>query len=608
MTDDDEVARLRRELTALEAENQELDQQVKLLVRTEHRLTRAQSEADRQLARVRALSSFALAFSTAEQPLAIALRAARLLAEWFAVDRVAIVEAVGDDAAVHLVDGDRLPAPRALVDALRGAPTPFVEQLSALPWATALVGATDGLPLPDAGVVAGVPLGNRVIAGLLCWRRPNPRASFFSEPPSPHHLPFLALLGRHLEHALDNASLTRDLRTRTHELADGNDRLQKSLASVEAAHRRLAQASKLEAIGRLAGGVAHDFNNLLTVILTHAVLVRDDLPGEATSREDLELIVDASNRARDITQQLLLFSRKQDNQPSLLRLDVAVDRFSRMARRLIGTHIDLKISHDLRAGMVRIDRNQLDQMLMNLATNARDAMEGGGTLAIETRPATPQEVARMGTPRSPSKGWVALSLSDSGAGMDEATMAHIFDPFYTTKDAGRGTGLGLAIVHGVCEQAGGHVLVDSRLGEGTRFLVLLPEAEGAAERSAPESARATVLVAEDEAAIRHSLRRILSRAGFHVLEARDGFDALAVAREGPRIDLLVTDVVMPSCSGLELAAKLRETRPTLPIVFMSGHTFDTLRQSEIGERERFLQKPFTPAQLLDVVEAVLQES
>jgi signal transduction histidine kinase len=599
----EELARLRREVAALRAENDELDAQVSLLVKTEHRLTRAQFEADRQLARVRALSSFALAFTTDEGELDVASRAKQLLLEWFSVDRVAFVALDVDGRAWVRGEGVHAQvAPDELVArCLRS--DPFVASVGAQPALRSLVEAADGRALPEEATLAVLPVGpSQEVIGVLLWCRPNPRASFFSEPPEERHLPFLSLLANHVRHSISTTRLTRELRESTRELADKNHRLEVSLATVREAHERLAQAAKLEAIGRLAGGVAHDFNNLLTVIIANATLVLDDLPPGAAMREDLEPILDAAERARNVTSQLLLYSRKQESRPEELRLDVVVEQFSRIASRLIGEHIRLRISHDPRVGTVRVDRTQLEQALMNLATNARDAMPHGGTLSVETRPPTPEELAESG--RLSGERFVVLSVADTGVGIDLATREKIFEPFFTTKDA-RGTGLGLAIVRSVVELARGHVLVSAEPEGGTRFTLLLPEVSQPAPSTRASGSLGSILVVEDEDSIRDTARRILARRGYSVLEARSGHEALALVRSGVSLDLLVTDVVMPERSGPMVARDLRAERPGLRVLYMSGYTFDELREGELGEGERFLHKPFTPDELLAEVSASL---
>ncbi len=586
-------------IAALEAENRELDEQVKNLVQTEHRWTRSQTELDRQLTRVQALSTFALASSALESPLVVIERAAALLEEWFAIDTIV---ALGDPEALVEPTGLRLVA-------LEVAPS-----VDARPWVGAVgdhaelseafarvVGAA-----PVEGTVGVVmPIGhNSVVSALVAWSCPCSQRSFFLEAPGERHRPFLALLHDHLDRALRNIALTKALEARTHELGQRNEQLANTLREVERAQHRLAEASKLEAIGRLAGGIAHDFNNLLTVILANASMLDLDLEDGSPHRDQVAPIVDAADQARRITQQLLAFSRRQELRPQRLSLNNLLEGFAKILARLIGEHVHLRLHLDPGVGDVMADRTRIEQAIMNLAVNARDAMPEGGALTIETRAASAEEVRMAGGKLDPSC-YCALEVSDTGVGMAPETQARIFEPFFssqTTATVGKGTGLGLAIVHGVVEQSGGHVLVDSTLGRGSRFTVLLPTL-GA--RQVPDSGRhrkITVLVVDDEDRIRAIVRRILEAQGFAVLEARSGEDALVVHDHAHRVDLLLTDIVMPGMGGVALARALRQKKPALPVLFTSGHAFDAdERASDAG----FLPKPFGATELLRHVEEAL---
>jgi signal transduction histidine kinase/ActR/RegA family two-component response regulator len=601
-------AQLEQRVAELSAEAQDLDDQLRTLVKTEHRLTKAQFQLDIQLQRVRALSAFSLASSSAEDTETIVSRAIALIQSVFSVDRVGVV-ARGNSGEV--VRGDGI-APFALTASMRRAldreTVPCVGTLIELPWARTLVAnatpGASGTTNNDAETVAAfVPLTNeREVRGFVFWRRPSPRSSYLSEPPSQDDLPFLTLLAGHVVHALRNARLTEALRGRTDELAKTNLLLRQSLADVERAQEQLAQSSRLEAIGRLAGGVAHDFNNLLTVILANAELLREDMPNDPALHEELLPILDSAERASQITHQLLMFSRKDAVAYADISLNQVTGELLKMLRRLLGVEITLTTSFDPDVGLVHADRSQLEQVILNLGANARDAMPRGGLLTVETRSASPAEVARAGAVLPPSA-YVALVVTDTGAGMTPETLAHVFDPFFTTKDRKRGTGLGLSIVHGVIEKAEGHILVDSQLGHGSRFVILLPRSD-ARRRPVPESSpsrSATILLVEDEDEIRAVARRVLVRHGFHVLEARNGEEGLQIARREGTVDLLLTDVVMPQISGVELADTLRREDRVRGVLFMSGYTFDTLEVHKLGENERFLQKPFTPRLLLQRV-------
>lgn len=376
------------------------------------------------------------------------------------------------------------------------------------------------------------------------------------------------------------------------------------------------QAQKMEAVGRLAGGVAHDFNNLLTVISSYSELLLADLPATDPRRADLEEIHKAAGGAAALTRQLLAFSRKQVLQPTVLDLNAVVAGADKMLRRLIGEDIDLVsvLARDL--GEVRADAGQVEQVIMNLAVNARDAMPAGGKLTIETANVeldnTYAELHRAVAPGA----YVLLSVSDGGTGMDEQTKAHVFEPFFTTKEQGKGTGLGLATVYGIVKQSGGYIWVYSELGRGTVFKIYFPRVEDAASAptaptapTAPMNLRGTetVLVAEDAAAVRAVVQQVLGHHGYHVLAAADSRSALELGtrHDGP-VHLLVTDVVMPEMSGRQLADRLQERRPTLKVLFVSGYTDDAITRHGILEPGiAFLQKPFTPESLARKVREVL---
>jgi PAS domain S-box-containing protein len=367
---------------------------------------------------------------------------------------------------------------------------------------------------------------------------------------------------------------------------------------------RLAQAQKMEAVGQLAGGVAHDFNNLLTVIRGHCDLVLESGVG-SEAREGIEEIRRAADRAGGLTRQLLAFSRKQLLRPRLLDLNVVVAGMERMLRRLIGEDVAIALRLAPALAPTLADPGQIEQVLLNLAVNARDAMPQGGTLTIETSDAViAAALAHDDGIVLPGR-YVMLRVTDTGLGMDEATRRRAFEPFFTTKGAGQGTGLGLATVFGIVRQSNGHIRVDSAPGAGTAFTLFLPTASGVVEESrtagapAAGGATGTILLVEDEAPVRALARRILSRAGYTVLEATDGADALRIARAHPgAIDLVLTDVVMPGMSGRELVEALRRERPIVAVLYMSGYTDDVIvRRSALNPRMVFVQKPFTAAEL-----------
>ena len=379
---------------------------------------------------------------------------------------------------------------------------------------------------------------------------------------------------------------------------------------------QLRQAQKMEAVGQLAGGIAHDFNNLLTVITASTRFALEALPPGAVVREDLAAVDEAAGRAAQLTGQLLAFSRQQLLRPEVLDLNAVVRGIEPMLRRLIGEDIVVLTLLAPALAPVLADPGQLEQVLMNLAVNARDAMPQGGRLVIETATVevTPAEAARRGGAVAPGA-YLRLRVRDTGVGMDEATLARVFEPFFTTKEPGKGTGLGLATVYGIVQQSGGSVWVSSAPGQGTTFEVDLPQAvaaevpDAASAGDAPAVAPGseTVLLVEDEAAVRAIVRRILRQQGYTVLEASHGREGLRVAeRHVGRIDLVVTDVVMPELSGRAFAEQLASTHPGVRVLFMSGYTDDEiLRRGFFLPGMALLEKPFTADGLLQAVREVL---
>jgi hypothetical protein len=374
----------------------------------------------------------------------------------------------------------------------------------------------------------------------------------------------------------------------------------------------LRQAQKLEAIGSLAGGVAHDFNNLLSVILSYSALGLEILPEDHPLRGDLGEIYRAGQRASDLTRQLLAFSRRQVLQPRLVDLGEAITAMSKMLRRLLGEDIELTLDLPPTLPKVKVDPGQFEQVVMNLAVNARDAMSTGGTLAIaladvmlDDRWVTDHVGAKAGR-------HVRLTVVDDGCGMDPATLSRIFEPFFTTKEV-RGTGLGLSTVMGIVQQSGGTIWVSSRLGAGTTFEIHLPVANGdaaavlPAEPTTDVGGTETILLVEDDPQVRTLARTILRRYGYHVLEAQSGGDAVLIGEKyAAEIALLLTDVVMPRVSGRELAERLSIARPSLRTLYMSGYTDDEVVRRGVLEADvAFLQKPFTAQTLARAVRDTL---
>lgn len=380
---------------------------------------------------------------------------------------------------------------------------------------------------------------------------------------------------------------------------------------------QLLQSSKIEAIGQLAGGVAHDFNNLLTIISGYSQLLADNSGIEQPAQAHAKEILRASDRAAALTRQLLAFSRRQVLAPQVLDLNSVVANVDKMLRRLIGEDIDLVTHLEPNLGRVKADPGQVEQVIMNLAVNARDAMAEGGNLTLETANVDMDAAYAAAHPPAATGPYVMLAVSDTGVGMDAETKAHIFEPFFTTKGPGKGTGLGLATVYGIVKQSNGYIWVYSELGRGTTFKIYLPRiAEAATPSQTTELPREThraaetVLVAEDEVGVRSLVRQVLNAHGYRVIEAARGDEAIALSKshQGP-IHLLVTDVVMPQMSGRELATRLSALYPDLKVLFMSGYTSEGIVHNGVLERDTaFIQKPFTPSALARKVGEVLDSS
>jgi len=403
--------------------------------------------------------------------------------------------------------------------------------------------------------------------------------------------------------ALENSRLLAESRRAYDELAQTQGQLE--------------QAQKMDAIGRLAGGVAHDFNNLLTVILGRTDMLLQPLKPDDPMRRGIELIQRTAGRAADLTRQLLAFSRKQVLEATVLDLNAVTTDMKDMLGRLIGEDIALVTTPGADLGRVKADRGQIEQVVMNLAVNARDAMPQGGHLIIETENVDlDAEYVRRHVGSRPGP-HVMLAVSDSGVGIPREIQRHIFEPFFTTKEQGKGTGLGLATVYGIVKQSGGYIECDSEPGRGTTFRIYLPRVDitvPAPERGARPLEAAggteTILLVEDEEGVRELARDILRASGYTVIEARNGAEALLLCErhQGP-LDLLLTDVVMPRMSGRELAERLAPLRPDLSVLYMSGYTDDAvIRHGVLGAGTAFLQKPFTPATLIGRVRDTLDQT
>jgi PAS domain S-box-containing protein len=403
----------------------------------------------------------------------------------------------------------------------------------------------------------------------------------------------------------------------------GSVAVARDVSRERALEAQLVQAQRMEAVGRLAGGIAHDFNNILTAISGFGELAAAELPADHPVASDIEQILKASARAAALTQALLAFSRRQAMQTQLMDINEVVGGLGPMLGRLIGEDIHLVVRLEPNLGLARADRAQLEQVVLNLAVNARDAMPGGGTLTIETVNANLDTAfvrAHVGATEGPH---VALRVSDTGVGMTPEVMDHAFEPFFTTKERGKGTGLGLSSAVGVVQQSGGFVDLESRPNVGSVFTVYLPRSEGvslpdetAGSGEPPIGGKETILVAEDEDAVRAFVERVLTSAGYRVLAASRGPQAIAMAAEVSELNLLFTDVVMPGMSGVELAAELAATHPGLPVIYASGYSEEGVLEGATTDGEGidscgnqggvpYLPKPFTAESLLTLVRDVL---
>jgi signal transduction histidine kinase len=405
------------------------------------------------------------------------------------------------------------------------------------------------------------------------------------------------------------------LHTQRRRQYQSQESLRASILERDALIDRLRHSHKIASMGRIVGGVAHDFNNILGTMLASVDFLLSELPENGTPRADAETIRAAVMRGADLTQQLLAFSRQQVLEPKVVSLNELVADTQRMLIRTIGEDIAIRVSLGEHLAAVRVDPGQIQQILLNLAVNARDAMPTGGTLAIQTGNATLDEPTTMSHSIADAGQYIVLTVSDDGTGMDAATLAQIFEPFFTTKPKGRGTGLGLSTVFGIVEQSGGHLRVASTLGRGTTFEIYLPAVNERPQQidepreTPPARGTETILLAEDDEVLRTLTARILTSQGYRVLEASDGVEALRVA-DGHHgtLDLLTTDMVMPSMGGHDLANELSARRPGLKVLFVSGYTDDAVGRGELQPGDAFLQKPIDPKMLARKVRQMLDGS
>lgn len=595
------------ELMRLRAENRALGEQVRLLVQLEQRLYRSQAALDQELRRIRSIGAFALQLAGVTDREEVLREARALLHECFSLDRLALVR--WDQAgAVTVTIGQREPEPwplggeeLAALQEVSGVTLALHEQLP--PALQAVFGRLCAQTVHvHCLALSAHPMPAAILALSVASKRSANRSDRLGEV----HRPFLLLIATHLRRCLEYCLATEALEARSATLAEVNARLSESLATQERTQAQLIESSKMEAIGRLAGGVAHDFNNLLTVILNHAELVASELPPQGEHAEDLEQILDAGRRAAEITSQLLALGRKQIRTGAHVDLGNIAQDTCRMLRSLLGRGVSLEVEA-VPGCVVLAERSGVEQVVMNLVLNARDAMRQGGVVQVVVRGATATETLAMG---AAGAAMVVLEVTDTGVGMDEATRARIFEPFFSTKPSEHGTGLGLSVVYGVVKQAGGHIHVESAPGRGSRFSIFLPRrAEDAAPPPSMQrplaAVGARVLVVEDSDPIRRVVVRILARAGYQVIEAADGVDALAKLAQESTPELVLTDLNMPRMGGFELAERLAERAPATAILLMTGFSEELSDASRRAPQWPCLTKPFTPSELLEQVRARL---
>jgi len=382
--------------------------------------------------------------------------------------------------------------------------------------------------------------------------------------------------------------------------------------------RQVAQAMKMQAVGQLAGGVAHDFNNILTAIIGHCdLMTMRHIPGDS-DYDDIQQIKHNSNRAAALTRQLLAFSRQQTLRPQILQIPDVISEISNLLKRLLGETVKLEVSHGRNLGSVRADPGQLEQVIVNLAVNARDAMPDGGTLTIQTYAMSQADVRKLEIEIMPVTEYTALRVTDTGSGIAPDIISKIFEPFFTTKEVGKGTGLGLSTVYGIVKQTGGFIFAESELGEGTSFVIYLPVHEAPATTGAPRIqpkeaspelwGTGTILLVEDEAMVRAVAERALARQGYKILTATNGEEGLEMIETADEpIDLVISDVVMPTMDGPSMARAARAKRPDLPIIFMSGYAEEQLRKSIDLDNIGFLPKPFSVQQIGQAAREALAE-
>jgi PAS domain S-box-containing protein len=493
----------------------------------------------------------------------------------------------------------------------------FTEQVRAILWTTdkdLRVTSCTGHGLKELGMDAGSMVGRTMQEHLKSPEARHPLAAAHLQALAGEESQFEADWGGRLHECR-----VEPLRDRAGHILgviglalDASER-QRNEEALRHSEQQLLHAQRMEAVGRLAGGVAHDFNNLLMVIRGYCDLLARQLPRGDQKREYVDEIIKSTGRATSLTHHLLAFSRKQVLQLRVVDLNDIVANMNKLLRRLISEHIELVTVFGSDLGRVRADPAQMEQVVMNLAVNAHDAMPRGGKLILETANSEIDEAFARKHPGATIGSFVMLKITDSGCGMDEETRSHIFEPFFTTKDPGKGTGLGLATVYGIVKQSDGNIWVDSGPGQGTTFRIYLPRVEERAKESElPSPRRAfdagseTILVVEDEESVRTMIRTHLQLQGYTVIEARNGMEALLTLKQkDAHLDLLVTDVVMPEMGGVELARRLTGQRPDLRVLYISGYSDIAIHQEMLGPSVAMLEKPITLESLVGKVRDLL---
>ncbi|HEX4342960.1 MAG TPA: ATP-binding protein [Verrucomicrobiae bacterium] len=413
-----------------------------------------------------------------------------------------------------------------------------------------------------------------------------------------------------------NERIERIVTERTSELTREISERKQAEENLKLSEAQLRQSQKMEAVGRLAGGVAHDFNNLLTVINGYCAMTVNKLAKDSPLRRNAEEIQKAADRAASLTGQLLAFSRKQVLQPKVINLKEVIGGMGKMLRRLIGENIELTTLHDDNVGNIKADPGQIEQVVLNMAINARDAMPNGGKLTVRTSNVTIDQASHFRNRKLDIGEYIMLSISDTGVGITEEVKTHLFEPFFTTKGVGRGTGLGLATCYGIICQSDGDIRVYSEIGSGTTFKIYLPrvDAPAASTIKNPEAdllpeGNETILIVEDDSSVRKLSASVLLECGYQVIEARDGVEAFELLQCQPAPGLVLTDVIMPKMSGRVLHDRIKVIMPEMKILFMSGYTDDALAHHNVLDQNfSFLEKPFSPARLARKVREVLDQS